>query len=107
MAVVLICAACETAMLPDGLTSARPDGDAAPRGTVVATVPTDAVLTHPAGTCRTPCRVSYPEPVEVLVAKEGYAPLRLNIPVGARDTTFELQPVGRTAEVEEVALPAL
>ncbi|MEM1379084.1 MAG: hypothetical protein AAGH41_00515 [Pseudomonadota bacterium] len=104
----LALAACETVDLPEGLTYARAF-DARPDsvGTIISTAPVGAVLTHPGGVCRTPCQVTYPELVQVLVAKEGYAPLKLNIPVGAKDTAFELTPVGRSVAVEEVTLPEL
>lgn len=106
MAAFLALAACETPnILPEGLTFARASDDVP--GTIIMTVPTDALLTHPGGSCRTPCQVAYPEKVQVMLAKEGYAPLKLNIPLGAANTTFELRPVGRSTAVEEVTLPAL
>ena len=108
MAAFLALAACETVVLPEGLTFARGGGNSETgRGTIVMTIPSDALLRHPGGACRTPCQVSYPDMVQVLLAKEGYAPVKLNIPPGARDTTFELRPVGRSTEVEEVTLPEL
>lgn len=109
MAAFLLLAACETttAVLPDGLSFAHAKQGAPSTGTIVTTLPTSAILTHPDGACRTPCQVAYPELVQVQIAKEGYAPMKLNIPVGARDTTFELMPVGRSQAVEEVTLPEL
>ncbi|MEM9839144.1 MAG: hypothetical protein AAF830_08310 [Pseudomonadota bacterium] len=106
MAAVLALAACETTeLLPEGLSFARASDDTP--GTIITTIPTDALLTHPGGSCRTPCQVAYPEKVQVQLAKEGYAPVKINIPVGARDTTLEMRAVGRTTEVEEVTLPEL
>jgi hypothetical protein len=104
---------CESApTLPANLSFARPK--AAPQvpvserdGTIIDTDPTDAVITHPSGECRTPCRVEYPGAIEVLIGKEGYAAVRLLIPEGAADAVITLQPVGRTIAVEEEVLPLL
>jgi len=102
-------AACETVdeLPPEGLSFARARGADPDAGTIISTAPTGAVLTHPGGTCSTPCQVNYPEKVQVTLAKAGYAILTINIPVGARDASFELTPVGRSTAVEEVSLPEL
>ncbi|MEM1410453.1 MAG: hypothetical protein AAGG79_06890 [Pseudomonadota bacterium] len=99
--------ACETDPPIENLSVARPRLAALEDGTVIFSIPDKAVLTHPNGACRTPCEVRYPEKVQVTLAKEGFAPMLVNIPVGARDTILELRPVGRSTAVEEVSLPEL
>lgn len=93
--------------VPEGLSFARPFGAAPVPGTIIDSVPSGAVLIHPGGECTTPCRVDYGESVEVTLAREGYRPLRLIVPLGASDATFELEPVGRSTPVEEESLPLL
>ena len=106
IATLLLLAACETNALPEGVELARQNEYAVP-GPIITTVPDHALLTHPAGTCRTPCRVDYGERVVVTLGKEGYRALNVTIPVGAADTNIELQPVGRSQAVEEASLPEL
>ena len=43
----------------------------------------------------------------MVVGKEGYQPIALNVPPGAADITIEMEPVGRSLPVEEVGLPDL
>lgn len=93
--------------LPEGITFARPFDREPVAGTIIYTVPTGATLIYPDGTCTTPCRIDYGERIEVTLGKAGYRKKTLEVPVGASDVTFELEPVGRSTPVEEEALPLL
>ena len=105
-AALLLMGGC-TVPLPEGVSFARPFGTQPIAGTIVYTIPSGATLTYPDGECITPCRIDYGERIEVTLGKAGYRKMTLEIPVGAKDTTFELAPVGRSTAVEEVALPEL
>lgn len=95
------------ASVPEGLSFATPFGREAIAGTIIYTIPTGATLTYPDGTCTTPCRIDYGERIEVTLGKAGYRKKTLQIPVGARDATFELEPVGRSTPVAVESLPEL
>lgn len=95
---------CET-VPPEGLSFARPRGQAPVPGTIIQTVPSGATLAHPDGECLTPCRVDYGRVVTVTVGKTGYKALDVTIPLGAKDTVLELTPVGRSTPVETETLP--
>ncbi|MCQ8185309.1 hypothetical protein [Parvularcula maris] len=100
-------AACQTVSLPEGLSFARPKDEAPVPGVVIDSLPTGATLTYPHGECLTPCRIDYGMTVEVQIAKLGYRPVRLTVPLGAKDAVIELRPVGRSTAVEEESLPPL
>jgi hypothetical protein len=100
-------ASCGTVSLPEGLSFARPKDEAPVPGVVVDSRPTGAILTYPHGECLTPCRIDYGMTVEVQIAKLGYRPVRLTVPLGAKDAVIDLKPLGRTAPVEEESLPPL
>jgi hypothetical protein len=104
---VFALAACETVNLPDGLSFARPRSEAPVPGVIIDSAPSGAVLTYPDGECLTPCRVDYGSTVEVQLAKAGYRPVRLTVPLGAKDAVITLQPVGRSTPVTEESLPPL
>ncbi len=103
----IIVAACATPEpLPEDLEIAR-GSSKAPAGPIIDSVPSGALLTHPKGTCRTPCRVDYDGPVAVTLGKEGHQAMKVTIPLGAADATIELASVGRITAVEETSLPDL
>lgn len=101
----LALAACETS-LPPGVDLAQETSSARP-GPIINTAPESASLNHPGGTCLTPCRVDYLQKTRVILGKEGYKPIILNVPPGAADITLEMEPVGRSSPVEELGLPDL
>lgn len=102
----LVLGGCETS-LPEGLSFLMPRGQQPIPGTIIDTVPTGATVTLEDGSCTTPCRIDYGQTVEVIVAKAGYQPLRVSVPLGAPNAVLELTPVGRSTPVEEETLPLL
>ena len=69
-----------------------------------------AVLTDPPGatvsfvdgtTCQTPCEVTVPVPMTIVVGKAGYKAVRADLaPTDGPSVSFALDPVGRSEPVE-------
>ena len=87
----LLLAACATAPKPE------PTGKVA-----VLTDPPDATITFGDGsTCQTPCEVTVPMTMAIVIGKAGYKAVRADIaPTDGPRVTYTLDPVGRSAPVE-------
>ena len=107
LALPLLLAACVTPA-PERARSAGgdPDAGAGPGATAgkvaVLTDPPGATLTFVDGsTCQTPCEVTVPVPMTVLVARAGYKAVRADLAPGdGPRVTYALEPVGRSEPVE-------
>ena len=87
----LALAACATAPKPE------PSGKVA-----VLTEPPGATITFVDGsTCQTPCEVTVPMPMAIVVGKAGYKAVREDLaPTDGPRVTYTLDPVGRSEPVE-------
>lgn len=76
---------------------------------LVKTEPENATVTFLDGTtCETPCRVGVTVPLEMTIARTGYAAVQRTITrTSPSPMLVRLKPVGRSDDVEEVALPDL
>lgn len=88
----LLLAACATAPKP-----AEPTGLVA-----VLTEPPGATITFVDGsTCQTPCEVTVPMPMAIVIGKAGYKAVREDLaPTDGPRVTYTLDPVGRSEPVE-------
>ena len=88
----LLLTACATTPQPE-----TPTGKVA-----VLTDPPDATITFVDGsTCQTPCEVTVPIEMAIIVAKAGYKAVRADLsPEDGPSVTYTLAPVGRSAPVE-------
>ena len=91
----LLLAACATAPKPE------PTGKVA-----VLTDPPDATITFGDGsTCQTPCEVTVPVPMAIVVGKAGYKAVRADLaPTDGPRVTYVLEPVGRSAPAQLLEL---
>ncbi|MEM6650428.1 MAG: hypothetical protein AAF603_09285 [Pseudomonadota bacterium] len=83
-----------------------------PEDTVYVLVKSDpdgATISFLDGTeCQTPCRVGIDGPLQMTVARAGYAAERYQLTKRSKSPlTVQLDPVARTVPVEEVSLPDL
>ena len=88
----LLLAACAT----------TPEPAAGPAKVVVVTDPPGATITFvDASTCQTPCEVTVPQEMAIIVAKAGYKAVRGDLSPGdGPSVSYTLEPVGRSAPVE-------
>lgn len=76
---------------------------AQPTGKIaVLTDPPDATITFVDGsTCQTPCEVTVPVEMAIIVAKAGYKAVREDLaPTDGPTVRYTLEPVGRSAPVD-------
>lgn len=80
-----------------------------PAYVLVKSAPTGATVSFPDGTvCETPCRVGVVDPLQMTVARIGYAPqTRTLTKATPTPLLITLEPVGRSTPIEEVSLPDL
>lgn len=85
------------------------EGPAEPIYVLVKSDPEGATVSFPDGTiCETPCRVGVIEPLEMTVARAGYAPFTRTIDrVTPSPLIIRLEAVGRSGVIEEGKLPDL
>ena len=79
-----------------------PPPQAGPAKVTVQTDPPGATITFvDATTCTTPCEVTVPTEMAIIVGKAGYKAVREDLgPGDGPGVTYTLQPVGRSAPVE-------
>lgn len=69
---------------------------------LVATDPADATITFVDGsTCQTPCEVTVPVPMAIVVAKAGFKAVREDLtPTDGPTMRYTLEPVGRSRRID-------